>query len=209
MTDLVDGILFLAPGFFALKLFYVLGAQRRRSEWEWTTWSVLVSIPINLVAAWMATGSFGLGKPDLVEIENRFAVASLLGLLAVLVWHLLWRSIKPIAVDLRRLIGTSAWDETLDDVDRHRRAVEVVLDDGARYQGTVTYAGREDNEVEGWLYLTHPKVYDVGTKKFRPPRGTAGYLIHTDHIKRLRVMFRKDEVQEDDEPAVAGYSGVG
>lgn len=195
MTDLVSGVLFLAPGFLALKLFYLLGAQRPRSEWEWTTWSIIASLPISAIAIMLRSlVAVPRSTPDPVEITLAILVGVVLGSAASAVWQIVRGSSAKWAGRLRRAFGSSAWDEALEDVQRERRQVELVLDDGKRYVGTIGYGGREDNKAEGWVYLVHPEVYDEAAKRHRPAKGTHGYLVHRDQIKRLRVLLKRDEL---------------
>lgn len=206
MTDLVSGVLFLAPGFLALKLFYLFGAQRVRSQWEWTTWSVIASLPITGLASVLRDLMMvPKADPDPAEITLRLLVGVAFGLLAASGWQVVRRSSHRTASRIRTWFGSSAWDEALEDVGRDKRQVELVLDDDMRYIGTVRYGGREDNEAEGWIYLVHPEVRavaidsdapDASVKKFRPARGTEGYLIHRDRIKRIRVLKKPGELDE-------------
>lgn len=201
-TDLAAGVLFLAPGFLALKLFYLFGAQRVRSQWEWTTWSVIASLPIGGLASVLRDGAGGpRTDTDPLEISLRLLVGIALGGLAALAWQMVRRSRTKRAARLRTWFGSSAWDEALEDVTREKRQVELVLEDDTRYAGTIRYGGREDNEAEGWIYLVHPEVLkivedglpDAGRKKFRPARGTEGCLVHRDRIKRIRVLKKPGE----------------
>ena len=194
MNDITSGVLFLAPGFLALKLFYLFGVQRVRSQWEWTTWSVISSVPIGVAASLLYGGGLNLtAAPSTVEVANRVVIAVTSGILAACAWQVVRRHPSRKAARLRTFFGSSAWDETLEDVGREKRLVELVLVGGKRYRGTIRYGGREDNEAEGWLYLVHPKVYDDGLELFRRPKGTRGYLIHRDRIERMRIMLRSDE----------------
>ena len=198
MSDIIAGTLFLAPGFLALKLFYLFGAQRPRSQWEWTTWSVIASFPINGAAAVIRQWTGGIAvtwtAPDAPQIVMQVVIASGAGLAGALAWRLVRGSKRDVADRIRMAVGVSAWDETLEDAQRHRRQAEVWLEDGERYLGTVRYAGREDNKAEGWLYLTFPEIYDEGKKAFRHAIGTHGYLVHRDRIKWIRILLTKDEV---------------
>jgi hypothetical protein len=194
VSELVSGVLFLAPGFLALKVFYLLGAQRSRSEWEWTTWSVIASLPINGIASVLRDHiASSKTTPDPREIGLGLLVGVALGGLAAFGWQIVRSSSSPRAGRLRTDFGSSAWDEALEDAQRAKRQVELVLEDGQRYAGTIRYGGREDNEAEGWVYLVHPEVYDQSAKKFRDARGTHGYLVHRDRIKRLRILLEKME----------------
>jgi Family of unknown function (DUF6338) len=206
VTDLVSGILFLAPGFLALKLFDLFGAQRRRTEWEWTTWSVIASVPISVAANWVRSWFKGQTQPpDSPEVILRIVIAVAFAAGAVYAWRRVRGSTHPRALRFRREVGSSAWDAALEDVQRSGRQVELILDDEKHYIGKVGYGGREDNEAEGWIYLIYPEVFEEATRKFRPAKGTHGYLIHRDHINRVRVLLRKYEPDPRDEP-VAGSS---
>lgn len=194
MPDLIAGILFLAPGFLALKLFYLLGAQRVRSEWEWTTWSVVASLPINGLASVLRDRiTAPKTSPDPYESVLGLLIGVALGAVLAAGWRLVRASTRAEAARLRRTFGASAWDEALEDAQRANRQVELVLEDGKRYLGTIGYGGREDNAAEGWLYLIFPEVYDESLKDFRPAKGTHGILLHRDRIKRIRVFLRKHE----------------
>jgi hypothetical protein len=130
-TDLVAGVLFLAPGFLALTLFYLLGAQRKRSEWEWTTWSVIASLPITGLAS-LARDYFSSARtdPDPIEVVLRMLIGAAAGVVCGVVWAGIRHSKRDVAGDLRTFFGSSAWDEALEDVGREGRQVELVLEDG-------------------------------------------------------------------------------
>ena len=117
MTDLVAGVLFLAPGFLALKLFYLFGAQRVRSQWEWTTWSVIASLPITGVASVLRDQTMvPRADPDPTEVCLRLLVSVAFGLLAASGWQVVRRSSRTTAARIRTWFGSSAWDEALEDV---------------------------------------------------------------------------------------------
>ena len=208
-TDLVAGVLFLAPGFLALKLFYLLGAQRKRSEWEWTTWSVIASLPITGLAS-LARDYFSSARtdPDPIEVVLRMLIGAAAGVVCGVVWAGIRHSKRDVAGDLRTFFGSSAWDEALEDVGREGRQVELVLEDGLRLAGTIRYGGREDNEAEGWLYLIFPEVFDEELDAFRAAK-SHGYLVHRDRIKRVRVMEMKSDSARADKKVVRVDESVG
>jgi len=194
VPDLVAGVLFLASGFLALKLFYLLGAQRVRSQWEWTTWSIVASLPINGIASLLRDRiAIVRGDPDGYEVALRLLIGIALGSTLAAAWQLVRASGRSEAARFRRAFGASAWDEALEDVQRDHRQVELVLDDGTKYAGTIGYGGREDNAAEGWLYLIYPEVFDTAIDDYREARGTHGILLHRDRIKRIRVFLRAHE----------------
>jgi hypothetical protein len=198
--DLVDGILFLAPGFLAIKVFHLFGAQRPHSQWEWTVWSIVISLPIVGAAGVLRPYIGGLSAPqpphDSAEIALRMAIGATLGLLAAGIWLDIRGSHRHMADHIRRVVGSSAWDQALEDVQRDQRQIELVLADGESIIGTLCYGGREDNEAEGWVYLmwpeSRPDIADPKSKH-RPMPNTEGLLVHRDQIKRIRMLTTKAE----------------
>ena len=209
-SDLIAGLLFLAPGFLALKLFYLFGAQRPRSDWEWAAWSVVASIPISVTARLVRGVA---GEPpevaDPLEVVLRVASAMVLGFGLVGVWYLLnWLPFAWASAFVERL-QDSVWDHVLSaEVDAGGRAVELVLADGARYQGTIRWAGREDAGAEPWIYLRYVKVFDAGAGEFREAEGTHGILVHKDEIRRLRIRKTPLEASTADHTVTDTMSGT-
>jgi hypothetical protein len=194
MTDLQirDAAVLLIPGFLALKLFYLFGAQRPRSQWEWTTWSVLVSFPIDWsvralgpnAAAWLHV------EPATVDVVLRLVAAIGLAAAAVLVWGLIRASDVTWLVRLRRSVTDSAWDEVLDNAHRKKRWLEVqaVRSGGdTRYRGWLDTAGREDAQAEPWVYLRKVTRQAESGGAWTELAGTHGVLIHRDQIRSIRI----------------------
>lgn len=217
MPDIADQLVnaagLLAPGFIAMKLFYVFGAQRQRSQWEWTTWSVLISLPIDWVARVAAPGLAGrtdvaltataLGLPvaaiePAVDVAVRLALAGGGALAAILAWQYMKRSNHDAVVWFRRALTDSAWDEVTDDAVNRERYVEVVTaspqGDEVFYRGWLSTVGREDSRAEPWLYLKDVTYKTRSNAVGKPMEGTDGLLIHREHIKRIRV---EDSVRRD------------
>jgi len=71
-SDIRDTLLLLAPGFLALKIFAWRGFQIRRTDLEWTMWSLLVAGVINGVLTF-----FGL--PSAAVVVSSFAAAIAIG----------------------------------------------------------------------------------------------------------------------------------
>jgi hypothetical protein len=197
--DIVAAVLYLGPGFLALKLFYLFGAQRPRSEWEWTTWSAIASIPINLAASLIVPVFGPLSAPFTVDGVH-VAVAIVIGLVGGLVAAWAWRraraSTRPFADWLRRQVTDSAWDLALDDAQHAKRAVSVVMSNGRQYRGTLGYAGREDAAASGWLYLQWPARKDPATNKYVEMTNSHGILIDRDKVVSMRVYLSASELAE-------------
>jgi uncharacterized protein DUF6338 len=64
-----DTLRLLIPGFVALKLFYLFGLKTKRSDLEWTLWSVLVAAPLAATANWIANL---IGQPA-TDLPGAFA----------------------------------------------------------------------------------------------------------------------------------------
>jgi hypothetical protein len=207
-VDLVQAALFLAPGFLALKIFYLFGAQRPRSQWEWTTWSIVASLPLNGVAALTAsalarpasqaaiptvTSAPSAWQPDAASIALALVLAVLSGAVLALAWRTVRASDGKRATWLRRELTDSAWDQALEDAHFKERAIVVVMDDGARYRGKLKYGGREDTQAAGWMYLHWPGKRNEKTQEWGRLRGTHGLLIERSKIRLLQVYLTKTE----------------
>ena len=205
--DLIEAALFLAPGFLALKLFYLFGAQRPRSQWEWTTWSIIASLPLNAVA-WLAAGLVAVvvarpaspvvaastpWQPDGASVAFALILAGASGLLAALAWRRVRGSENQRAVWLRRELTDSAWDQALEDAHHKERAIAVALDDGTWYRGRLQYGGREDAQAAGWMYLSWPDKKDAQTLEWKRIRGVHGLLIDRGKVRIVQVYLTKAE----------------
>ena len=160
----------IAPGFLSLKLFQLFGAQRERSEWEWTIWAVVTSLAIDVVTR----------DPAL-----KLVVALLVGVTLVLAWRLVSMQGSVVTRWMRRELTNSAWDHTLDEATRRHYPIELVTEKHRYFGRLATYA-REENKSQAWVYLTYLSR-DDGTGWKRLER-TEGVLIHADRLLELRVI---------------------
>jgi hypothetical protein len=174
--DLRDAAFLLAPGFLTLKLFQHLGAQRERSEWEWTVWSVLVSLGIDLVTK---------------DPAQKLAVAVGVGVALVIGWRYVGQQSSRATVWLRRALVDSAWDHTLDEAARAHNPVEILTENGRLFGRLRTFA-REERGAEPWIYLTDVKQAPPDSDEWTALRRTEGVLIHRDQMRRLRVIRRQE-----------------
>lgn len=164
VDQLREALFFIAPGFLTLKTFQMFGAERQRSEWEWTVWSVLVSLAIDVVTKSPAA---------------KLIVAALLGVLLVLLYR--WTLNRR----LRRELVNSAWDHTLDVATRARNPVEITVN-GGRYFGRLRTFAKEETRAEPWVYLTD--VYEHAGGRWRRLSRTEGVLVHADKLTSVRVI---------------------
>lgn len=188
----------VAPGFVAMKLIYVFGAQRQRAQWEWTVWSVGISLPIawiTLRIAPTASRLLGLGsEAAYVLISMGLAVA--LAVVVSALWILVERSDRDSLVWLRRALTDSAYDEVMDDSVIHQRWLEVVVDGTDRevsYVGWLATAGREDNKAEPWVFLKSVRHRTTEGADYTLIPNTNGLLFHRDRIQRIRVLSAAGE----------------
>ena len=172
-----DVVLFLAPGFVALKVFQLFGAQRKRSDWEWTTWSVLVAALIGVLPFAPAA---------------RLLVGFALGVLLAVAWRTApkWPRVGNWVV---QGLTNSVWDLVLERASREDRVVEVTLgqgDDQVQFFGTPAYFAYEQYEAEPWLYLTDA-YRKVKGERYQPLVRTRGVMVHKEQISWLRVMNKE------------------
>jgi hypothetical protein len=201
MTDevLISTLLVVAPGFVAMKLFQVLGTQWRRSDWEWTIWSLVAGV---LVSVLVAIVGFRMVQPGVLQLTptlgvstdgvlERFIVAALLGVGLAVLWHLLARSRVPWIEARGRQLSNSAWDVTLDYVVRSRYGVDVtalVGDKTERLYGSLRTFAREADGAEPWLYLQNVKRFNETSNHFEVVEKTDGILVHADRVSLVRVV---------------------
>ena len=171
-TDAEATLKFLVPGFLALKVFYSWGLSWRRTDFEWTVWSLLVSA---LLAVFMNRLSLNDDQRFLLSI----AAALGFGLVLVLVWQA-WRLVSPKAgVSLR----AQAWDFVFD----RPMWVQLRLVDGAVVFGFVAIVSQSAQTDDVDLYLSEPAWVDAETGN-RTPMGVEGVLIARSQISLVQVL---------------------
>ncbi len=205
----------LAPGFIAMKLFYVFGAQRQWSQWEWTAWSVGLSIPLDWATRTIApVVASRVGWPgEAVDVVIRFLLALGIAGIGIFAWRWLKGSNDDRLVAVRRALTDSAWDEVMDDAVQHQRWLEVMTDGPDReiaFRGWLATAGREDSRAEPWIYLRRVSRQSAADgEPWEEMPATHGLLIHRDHIKRIRVFTAaSDEKTPHDQSSTAGTTAA-
>jgi hypothetical protein len=213
--DVINTILVIAPGFVALKVFQLVGAQRKRSEWEWTIWSIIAGVLIAAGTA-LARLNFGVEVPELklaegdpsagspatklsfVGLPERTVVAVGAGVLGAIVWRLIRQARGPLARRGVMQLTDSAWDYVLDEAVNNKFGIEVVTpgagDAELRFYGIPGTFAYESAEAEPLLYLR--KVHEwTDASGYTKVLGTDGILLHRDNIKRIRVVSKATGVR--------------
>lgn len=173
-----DTLLHLVPGFIALKAFYIVGFQTRRTDLELTLWSLVVAAFINAV--------FGVVAPD-IEASRRVIVEMLaglaLGLLAALAWLELVKRRPNVQSSV--VITSRAWDDVF--ALTPTRWMQIWLTDGRvvmGWPGDVAIAQLSDSLD---LYLREPQWVDPVTGARTPMTGVEGLLILESSISFVQV----------------------
>lgn len=217
LDELRGGILFLAPGFVALRIYTAFAYRRPRSDWHWLVWSVIASLPIDFVARGLLS-VLPEGSPrDLIDALFRALLALALGVVLCVLWRRIATAKRPLVRRFADRLVDSVWDDMLDMAHNEDRTVEVVTINGTRYVGHFR-AGREDAGAEPWLFLTEgywcraPQANDWEQPTAR------GLLIHRDQIRQVIIQATPDErgmpapgrrrPSRSDGPAAAPDAGV-
>lgn len=104
-SDVEATIRSLIPGFVALKVFYWAGIPSKRSDLEWTVWSVIVAVAINAVLDRLITPS----SDPVLRLLVALAAGVILGFVAAQLWIDLARRYPK----LRAIASRQAWDIAL------------------------------------------------------------------------------------------------
>jgi len=179
-SDLRDTLLLLAPGFLALKIFAWRGFRARRTDLEWTMWSLLVAGVINGTLVFT-----GWPQPALLVASLLFAVALGIGLAGLWEW---WAAHHEHAL---APVTARAWDAVL--LERSRW-IQVRLKDGATVRGRTRTVAESATTDDLDLYLTQCEwVLRDGTRK--PMTGVEGLLVPRSDITRLQVLQGKSTAE--------------
>lgn len=168
---------YLVPGFVALKLFAVRGGVSRRTDFEWTLWSVLVAALIGLVLDWLAVA-------EGIRLLPSLLLAVVGGLLAILAWD--WwvdRHPRTQADESPR-----AWDFVF----REPEWVLITMKSGESVLGwpRVVAESRDTDDLD--IYIERCEwVHDDGTRE--PLMNARGLLIPRSEISRLQILERRGE----------------
>lgn len=175
-SDLRDTLLLLVPGFLALKIFAWRGFQLRRTDLEWSMWSLLVAGIISGILVWAKW-------PADRMFVGSILVAVLIGLGLALFWG--WwvarheHALAPVAI--------RAWDVVL--LERSRW-VQVKLRDDSKIFGRTRTVAESAATDDLDIYITECEwLLKDGTRV--PMPNVEGILVQRSEIARLQVLKGK------------------
>lgn len=175
--EVADTIKLLAPGFVALKIFYQFGLRTRRTDLEWTLWSVLAAFVIAPVGPWLTEQL----DRDIEPIWLALVVGAVLGIALSMGWIALVR-VWPGA---RLYVSRMAWDAVLP----NSRWIQVWTSDGRTVSGAVRNIADPAETDELDLYVEQPAwVDDAGN--VTDMTGIEGLLIARDKIEYIQTFKR-------------------
>jgi hypothetical protein len=179
-SDVRDTLLLLVPGFLALKIFAWRGFRARRTDLEWTLWSLLVAGVINASLTFT-----GWPQPAMFFASILFAVALGIGFAGLWEW---WAAGHEHAL---APVTARAWDAVL--LERSRW-VQVRLADGVTVRGRTRTVAESATTDDLDLYLTECEwVLKDGTRT--PMTGVEGLLVRRSDIARLQVLEGKPKAK--------------
>ena len=181
-SDIIATLGLLAPGFIALKTFYLLGLRTKRSDAEWALWSIIWSAPISLIAA-------AASRTTIASISTSEALpvaflgwAIVLALLAGVLASLGWRATAERWQALRSSASLTTWDSVLSTP----HWVEIWTE-----QGVISGRVREiasTAETDGAdIYVDEPAWVNTATGATTAMTGLAGVWVARDQIHLIQV----------------------
>lgn len=174
----------LVPGFVALKTFYWFGLRTRRTDLEWTLWSVLAAAAIGAVV-------------DLVpQADPRLRL--LLGVAIAVVggWVAAraWREMSRRNVSVRAHASRTVWDLTFA-ADPTTRYVQVRTTDGRMVFGwPEAFADSVDADDPDLLLRNPSWISDEGQQL--PMDGVDGVLIRASSIALVQLLELGEAIDE-------------
>jgi hypothetical protein len=165
-------VAFLAPGFVALKVFYVFGLRTKRSDAQWAIWSLLASVPIEAMAATIHR------RDDGVHLGVAIGIAIALGSAASLLWTLVsgWDG-------LRARTAVRIWDHVL----TTPCWVQVWTKDGRIFFGWAQRVALSTETDDLDVYLDRASVVAATGEEVVVP-GLKGVLIARSEIHQIALL---------------------
>jgi hypothetical protein len=186
-------IAFLAPGFLALKIFYLFALKSKRSDLEWTIWSLIASLALSATA-----GRFTSSQPAAVAIS--FAFAALVGVIAS--WA--WIRTSQRWPRLRQMAQPMAWDSMIPS----KQWLQVVLVDGRVVSGqpAVVADSAESGQLDLWL--TYPAWVVNGESQEMP--NVQGVWIPAEQIRLIQSLpWMRERRRQSRGPSPRLYGLIG
>jgi len=194
-SDLRDAVLFLAPGFIALRVYGIYGFQRPRTDWQWAIWSVIASIPLDLMSRWVV----GLVQQrvvvtDIGEGSIRIVLAVGTGAVLAFIWSKLRFARRLRAQKIVGPLMDSMWDTVLEEATHFGRTIEVETTTGDVYTSRWFGAAREDTQAERWIGMRFPRLRRAGSTDVDELEEVVEVLLHGDQIRKITVLESPDEM---------------
>jgi hypothetical protein len=176
--DIVATITFLVPGFVALKWFYWFGLKTKRSDLEWTLWSLVAAALIGVVADqfWPLPADATTVTPD--RLIGSLILGVGLGVLLTVGWDILRALLPNIELDA----GLQAWG-----VLQKANWVQLRLTSGPTIMGHPHVLSNPAQTDKQDIYLTNLKWVDH-TGTYVPIEGAVGILVRQESIDYALVI---------------------
>lgn len=175
--EAADTIRLLVPGFVALKVFYAFGLRTRRSDLEWTVWSVLAAAVIDLLVG-PARDQHVVWLDRIPEFLTGLVLAIGLGLVLIVGWRVLI-GLRP---RLRDQASRMAWDAVLS----QPHWVQIWTNGGKTISGKVALIADPVETDDLDLYVTEPAWVDAKLNVL-PMDGVEGVVVARSDIAFIQV----------------------
>lgn len=179
--DAVAFVQYIAPGFVLVKAFQLFGAERERSEFEWTAWSVMAAVFVGELTD---------------SVAGRLVAGLVIGLILAGVWRALFWSRSPLAGFLTENLTNSTWDLVMERAQTNSLKLEVATARGARevvYYGTLGYWSYEQYSKDNfWLQLTDVYESQADGSYVALGQETDSILIPRSEIKLVRFAHKQE-----------------
>lgn len=179
--EVADTLRLLIPGFVALKVFYLLGLRTKRSDLEWTLWSVLTAAIIGPLVTPIGTMILGTAPGD--DDPARLGIALLIGALGGLAGAVAWWLLVRLSPQIRMRASRLAWDAVLPS---RPSWVQIWTSDGKTISGRVALVADPVESDALDLYVTDPAWIDSDNHVL-PMTGVEGVLIDRSQITFMQV----------------------
>jgi hypothetical protein len=169
-----SAIVFLAPGFVLLSVFYWFGLQIKRSDAQWLIWSLIASAAINPLADHLPFDHSAVS----------FGIAIAAGALLAVAWNelpkvaILPKQVRRRLLSFRNSSGIRAWDNVME-----RAAwLQVEMSDGRTFVGLMAWASKSVDTDDLDIYLVRASQV---LRKRKVPINAHGILIQRSNIRMI------------------------
>ena len=188
--QVITTLTYVAPGFVALKVFYLLGLRIKRSDLEWTIWSLVASVGVAEVAV-------RLPIADAWQVSARFLVAVALGSLMSFAW------IR--AIHRWPLFGSWARARAWDSLIPQKQWLQVGLTDGTIVSGQPRVVADSSDADQPDLYLEQVAWIRDGMAVEMP--GVEGVYLPGSAITYIQLLALDDPSASEPAPPALPRQG--